>query len=104
MESNNRKLVDWILHMVLLSSNGCIYYAKHQVDKPLLEASMMKRTFKLCLTKQLLNMFKLWCEWGISLLSEMNPKAKAESWKTGDPVLVMTVKSCVSCACTDCPI
>ena len=26
-----------------------------------------KKKIKLCLTKQLLNMFKLWCEWGISL-------------------------------------
>ena len=25
-----------------------------------------KNNFKLCLTKQLLNMFKLWCEWSIS--------------------------------------
>ena len=54
--------------MVQLSPNGCIYNAKHQLDKLLLEASMMeKKTFKLCLTKRLLNMFKLWCEWGISL-------------------------------------
>ena len=28
---------------------------------------MKKKKIKLCLTKQLLNMFKLWCEWGISL-------------------------------------
>ena len=27
---------------------------------------MKKKKIKLCLTKQLLNMFKLWCEWGIS--------------------------------------
>ena len=26
---------------------------------------MKKKKIKLCLTKQLLNMFKLWCEWGI---------------------------------------
>ena len=25
---------------------------------------MKKKKIKLCLTKQLLNMFKLWCEWG----------------------------------------
>ena len=28
---------------------------------------MKKKKIKLCLTKQLLNMFKLWCEWGISM-------------------------------------
>ena len=27
---------------------------------------MKKKKIKLCFTKQLLNMFKLWCEWGIS--------------------------------------
>ena len=27
---------------------------------------MKKKKIKLCLTKQLLNMFKLWCEWGIN--------------------------------------
>ena len=31
---------------------------------------MKKKKIKLCLTKQLLNMFKLWCEWGISLLND----------------------------------
>ena len=30
---------------------------------------MKKKKIKLCLTKQLLNMFKLWCEWGIRLVS-----------------------------------
>ena len=28
---------------------------------------MKKKKIKLCLTKQLLNMFKLWCEWGTTL-------------------------------------
>ena len=27
---------------------------------------MKKKKIKLCLTKHVLNMFKLWCEWGIS--------------------------------------
>ena len=27
---------------------------------------MKKKKIKLCLAKQLLNMFKLWCEWGMS--------------------------------------
>ena len=34
---------------------------------------MKKKKIKPCLTKQLLNMFKLWCEWGISLtMCEVN--------------------------------
>lgn len=43
MKIGNRKLVD----MVLLSFNGCIHYAKLQVDKPKLEASTTKKPLKL---------------------------------------------------------
>ena len=32
MKISKRKLVDSILHMILLSFNGSIRYAKHQVD------------------------------------------------------------------------
>ena len=35
---------------------------KHQY----LSSFYKENNFKPCLTKQLLNMFKLWCEWGIS--------------------------------------
>jgi len=55
MKISNRKLVHRILHMFPLSSNGCIHYA--------VRLFYDERTFKLCLTKQLLNMYKLWCEW-----------------------------------------
>ena len=30
---------------------------------------MKKKKIKLCLTKQLLKMFKLWCKWGISRMT-----------------------------------
>ena len=33
---------------------------------------MKKKKIKLCLTKQLLNMFKLWCEWGINHKQRQN--------------------------------
>ena len=33
---------------------------------------LKETNFKLCLTQQLLNMFKLWCEWGLTL---QEPKA-----------------------------
>ena len=59
LKKKTHKLIDWILPMVL---HGCIHYTKHEVQKSLLEASMTKITFNLCLTKQLLNMFKLWCK------------------------------------------
>ena len=34
---------------------------------------MKKKKIKLCLTKQLLNMFKLWCEWGITYSVNVPP-------------------------------
>ena len=39
-----------------------------QVKNIRLNSFYEEKKIKLCLTKQLLNMFKLWCEWGISLL------------------------------------
>ena len=33
---------------------------------------MRERKFKLCLTKQLLNMFKLRCEWGLNIFVALN--------------------------------
>ena len=37
-----------------------------QVKNIRLNSFYEEKKIKLCLTKQLLNMFKLWCEWGIS--------------------------------------
>ena len=42
---------------------------------------MKKKKIKLCLTKQLLNMFKLWCEWGISFL-QLQLLHSHSSWST----------------------
>ena len=39
-----------------------------QVKNIRLNSFYEEKKIKLCLTKQLLNMFKLWCEWGISYL------------------------------------
>ena len=36
-----------------------------QVKNIRLNSFYEEKKIKLCLTKQLLNMFKLWCEWGI---------------------------------------
>ena len=42
--------------------------AEFEVKKKTTVSSFHKESnFKPCLTKQLLNMFKLWCEWGIRL-------------------------------------
>ena len=37
---------------------------------------MKKKKIKLCLTKQLLNIFKLWCEWGIRQKNVKKKKTK----------------------------
>ena len=40
-----------------------------QVKNIRLNSFYEEKKIKLCLTKQLLNMFKLWCEWGTRLTS-----------------------------------
>ena len=40
-----------------------------QVKNIRLNSFYEEKKIKLCLTKQLLNMFKLWCEWGIRVLT-----------------------------------
>ena len=39
--------------------------AEFEVKKISVSSFYKENNFKPCLTKQLLNMFKLWCEWGI---------------------------------------
>ena len=39
--------------------------AEFEVKKTSASSFYKENNFKPCLTKQLLNMFKLWCEWGI---------------------------------------
>ena len=41
-----------------------------QVKNIRLNSFYEEKKIKLCLTKQLLNMFKLWCEWGISYITQ----------------------------------
>ena len=41
--------------------------AEFEVKKTSVSSFYKENNFKPCLTKQLLNMFKLWCEWSISL-------------------------------------
>ena len=48
-----------------------------QVKNIRLNSFYEEKKIKLCLTKQLLNMFKLWCEWGISLF-KMSPLWKGQ--------------------------
>ena len=47
-----------------------------QVKNIRLNSFYEEKKIKLCLTKQLLNMFKLWCEWGISFDRAPNNKRK----------------------------
>ena len=48
------------------------HFAKFVVEKIVWAVSMRERNvLKLCLTKQLLHMFKLWCGWGINKECEL---------------------------------
>ena len=47
-----------------------------QVKNIRLNSFYEEKKIKLCLTKQLLNMFKLWCEWGISYIQMMSYASK----------------------------
>ena len=49
-----------------------------QVKNIRLNSFYEEKKIKLCLTKQLLNMFKLWCEWGISLSQPQNTQKKIQ--------------------------
>ena len=48
-----------------------------QVKNIRLNSFYEEKKIKLCLTKQLLNMFKLWCEWGISYKKCMADRAES---------------------------
>ena len=45
--------------------NTFLLCAEFEVKKTSVSSFYKENNFKPCLTKQLLNMFKLWCEWGI---------------------------------------
>ena len=49
-----------------MNLNTFLLCAEFEVkNKTSVSSSYKENNFKPCLTKQLLNMFKLWCEWGI---------------------------------------
>ena len=57
-----------------LDEHVFIICAEFEVKKKLVSSFYKENNFKPCLTKQLLNMFKLWCERGISLFWELRDK------------------------------
>ena len=56
--------LDELKHVFLICAEFVI-----EVKKSSVSSFFKENNFKPCLTKQLLNMFKFWCEWGISLIS-----------------------------------
>ena len=50
-----------------MNLNMFLICAEFEVKKTSVSSFSKENNFKPCLTKQLLNMFKLWCEQGISL-------------------------------------
>ena len=62
MENVNGNLEYRLLHRIQINLNMLRNCTKFAVDKSTLSSSFLKENkFMPCLTKQLLNMFKLWC-------------------------------------------
>ena len=64
---HNGRLKDCILSRVHVSSNVCLHCVEFGVYIMSGSTLCEENNFKPCLTKQLLKVFKLWCEGGISL-------------------------------------
>ena len=54
--------------------------AEFEVKKASISSFYKENNFKPCLTKQLLNIFKLWCERGIRLVRLILMKSLSESY------------------------
>ena len=65
---------------------------------------MKKKKIKPCLTKQLLNMFKLWCEWGIrelDLITLNHPDLERYLCVNNSYSLTLVLPPCaIFCLCT----
>ena len=71
---SNGRLKDLNLRRVRVSSNVCLHCVEFGVYIMSGSNLYQENSFKPCLTKQLLNVFKLWCERGIRVLD--NPTQK----------------------------
>ena len=61
MENINGNLEYRLLHRIQINLDTLRNYTKFAVDKSTLSSFHKEKKFIPCLTKQLLNMFKLWC-------------------------------------------
>lgn len=64
MKISHKKLKRRRLHRIQMDFNILCDCPKFAINKSTVGSFFKEHRFKTCLTKQLLNMFKLWCEWG----------------------------------------
>ena len=62
MKISNRKLERRLPHRIQIKLNTLCNCTKFAINKSTVSYFYEENKFKLCLTKQLLNMFNLWCE------------------------------------------
>ena len=65
MKIGNRRLNHWLWHGIQVNFNLCFHLCSICSRQKSKSSFYEGNNFKLCLTKQLLNMFKPCCEWGI---------------------------------------
>ena len=68
MKTTKEKLQLGLLWRIQMNLNMFLLCAEFEVKKTSASSFYKENNFKACLTKQLLNMFKLWCEWGLRLM------------------------------------
>ena len=65
MQVTQRKLKDWLLHRIQVCFNLRFHLCHNCSKRKSVNSNYKENNFKPCLTIQLLNTFKLWCEWSI---------------------------------------
>ena len=67
MKNSKSKLKHRLLTKIQMNFYELRNCTKFAIEKNTVASFYKRNKFKPCLTKHLLNMFKLWCEWGIGL-------------------------------------
>ena len=67
MKNSKSKLELGLLHKIQMDFYALRNCTKFAIEKLTVGSFYKGNKFKPCLSKHLLNMFKLWCEWGIGL-------------------------------------
>ena len=69
MKIGNRKLNHWLSQRIQVNFNLCSHLCQVCSRQKSERSFYEEDSFKQCLTKQLLSVFRPWCEWGIGFIS-----------------------------------